>query len=82
MASRSIWPTLLVALRASEYLLQRGLIAGQDKTKYRPFVSKIIAIVAFDGNVTQKTASVDAPHLRVRELNKAFAFRTRNFRRA
>lgn len=68
--------------QASEYLLQRGLIAGQDKTKYRPFVSKIIAIVAFDGDVTQKTASVDAPHLRVRELNKAFAFRTRNFRRA
>lgn len=68
--------------QASEYLLQRGLIKGQDTTKYRPYVSKIIAIVAFDGNVTQKTASVNAPHLQLRELNKAFAFRTRNFRRA
>jgi hypothetical protein len=58
------------------------LIPGQDKTKYRPYVSKIVATVAFEGSVTQKTASVDAPHLQLRELNKAYAFRTRNFRRA
>lgn len=68
--------------QASEYLLQRGLIAGQDKTKYRPYVSKIEATMSFEGNVAQKTASIDAPHLRLSELNKAFAFRTRNFRRS
>ncbi|WID99237.1 hypothetical protein QO058_13920 [Bosea vestrisii] len=63
--------------QAAQYLLQRGLIDGQDKTKYRPFVSKIIANMPFEGDVRMAIKQAAVPHLQLRELRKALAYRAR-----
>lgn len=63
--------------QAAQYLLQRGLVDGQDKTRYRPFVSKIIANVGFEGDVRMAIKHAAAPHLQLSELRKALSYRAR-----
>ncbi|KRE24592.1 hypothetical protein ASE66_05015 [Bosea sp. Root483D1] len=63
--------------QAAQYLLQRGLVDGQDKTKYRPFVSKIVANVPFEGDVRMAIKHTTASQLQLSELRKALSYRAR-----